>query len=958
MKKLAAVLIGLLVVLVAAAFLLPRFVDANAYRAEIASSIAATIGRPVSIGGPIEFVLLPSPRLRASEVRSAGAAAGGFGVEAKRVELELGWRSLLGGPVEITHLRMAEPTITLEARSDQRPVWPWLDLGEGGAVRVERIDIENGRLVWSDARAGAREAVDQIQARVVASAAGGGLRATGSAVTHAVPLEFDALVGDAPAGRPRPVSLTLGLRPNLARVTLRGTIEPGGEHALRGHLQIEGDDLFTASDALGLAPPPTGIFAGALSQAFSIAGELTWSDAALAVNALALQVGDLRATGAANWTVAQVPVLDVTLDMTWVDIDRLLRLQRPRAARASPAPGGRPGGDGAVVAPVSGAAPARAAGVPKNFDASLNLNVEALALNGGVVRQVRVNAALNRGDLVINQVSALLPGGTELSGLAQVVPGTEPARVDGTLALRSDNLRGLLAWLGVDARNVPADRLRRFEGRTRIGGVLTRLELTGMDVRFDSSRVTGGMTLALAARPALGIDLRLDQINVDAYLRSDAAQPIPSQAGGAALVLSPALLDQFDANLKLRADTITLDGTPINGVALDGTLQNGALDLRELTLADVAGAALKASGRITGVPQQPAATLEIALRAVDATRLFRLADLAPPGNPSLGMSGRLAIQSDGSATLDDIALQLGETELRGRGGVSAGARPRLRLDLTGDTVPMAALPGPGPGGAGPDLDFDVTIGGAHFVHGRQTIDDARLEARGEGGTLSAAALTGSLYGGTLDIAARADGQDQATLKGTLALKQIALAEALRALTGTAAMTGRADLRLEFSTAAKSPGALSMLSGTAELNAGEGTIEGLDLAAMNQVATRTDPPADIVALLGAGLKTGSTPYRFLDATLRIENGVLRSDNLRIVTDIGEAKGGGTLDLEHGTIDFGLGLPIAADAGAPPLRVTASGTIDQPRIAVDFAQLQDYLLRRRADNPAPQPAAPGQ
>src|SRR3546814_14495977 len=84
-------------------------------------------------------------------------------------------------------------------------------------------------------------------------------------------------------------------------------------------------------------------------------------------------------------------------------------------------------------------------------------------------------------------------------------------RLAGSLAAESDNLRGLLHWLGSDVEAVPAQRLRRLVLKTGLEASADRLVLHNTDLRLDVSRLTGGAAIALRERPGLGVALNIDK---------------------------------------------------------------------------------------------------------------------------------------------------------------------------------------------------------------------------------------------------------------------------------------------------------------------------------------------------------------------------------------------------------------------------------------------------------------
>src|SRR3546814_8126126 len=102
------------------------------------------------------------------------------------------------------------------------------------------------------------------------------------------------------------------------------------------------------------------------------------------------------------------------------------------------------------------------------------------------------------------------------------------------LAAESDNLRGLLHWLGSDVEAVPAQRLRRLVLKTGLEASADRLVLHNTDLRLDVSRLTGGAAIALRERPGLGVALNIDKVNLDAYLPEPETEPEPEPATGPA----------------------------------------------------------------------------------------------------------------------------------------------------------------------------------------------------------------------------------------------------------------------------------------------------------------------------------------------------------------------------------------------------------------------------------------
>ena len=116
MKRLGLALGFIVVLLVAAVFILPAIIPASTYREPVETAARDALHREVSLGGEISLQVFPQLQIRASEVSIANAE--GFGEEAfaEMREMRVGVRliPLLSRRVEITEFVLVDPTIRLE----------------------------------------------------------------------------------------------------------------------------------------------------------------------------------------------------------------------------------------------------------------------------------------------------------------------------------------------------------------------------------------------------------------------------------------------------------------------------------------------------------------------------------------------------------------------------------------------------------------------------------------------------------------------------------------------------------------------------------------------------------------------------------------------------------------------------------------------------------------------------
>ncbi len=644
-------LIGLVVLIAAIAAVVvvgPSFVDWNAYKGQLAAQVEAATGRRLTIDGDLSLSILPTPRFSASGVRlgNVEGAAGPDMIRLDTARVRIAIAPLFQGLLEVETVELINPRIELERLADGTTNWsfaptasPVGDPAGGGGngfsmpeIKFNDIRIRNGTLVYRDQSSGLVERIENINASIAAGSFQGPFRAEGDFRARDLPLQMRLAVGRLLEERAVPVSLVVGVGDEVNTAEFSGVLSgfPGGSR-LNGSLMVRSENT-----AALLAAFP-GLPAGVAGQPATIEGELTASSAGISLNGVSLRLARASATGAVQFTFGTPSRLDIVLNIGQVDIDQLL------ASPDDPEPaatGNQSGGTAPAELPRAFAPGRSGSGsfaLPQGLDASIEAKIDAMVLNGGILRQVRVAADLSGGELTLNQASAQLPGGSDISLFGLVVPIDGDPVFDGQLEANSDNFRALLSWLNVDVGGIPAGRLRKFELAAKVKATPDELTMSGIDMQLDLSNVRGGVAIALRRRPGFGIGLSIDRINLDAYLPSVESTPqptadaadegAPAENQGADEVPPPALaplafLDRFDAILQLRVGSLTYQGTPVSGLEFDGTLQGGVLDLRNAAVADFAGAGLSASGRIAGLGERPSADLAVAIDAGDTSRLM------------------------------------------------------------------------------------------------------------------------------------------------------------------------------------------------------------------------------------------------------------------------------------------------------------------------------------------------
>jgi hypothetical protein len=496
------------------------------------------------------------------------------------------------------------------------------------SIQFENAVISDGTVVYRDARTGSEDKLEGINGRFAAEGIYGPLRAVGELHYGDVPLRFSISTGRFdPRGQANtPIKFTTELRgeargltrtqPVLGSGNFMGTVRFADSGAqLKGQVKLNGEDLTDFLASLGLGSGLPGVFA----QKFSIDSGVELKDQVMTANNVNLQLGETRAQGGVNAVfTGDEPQVDVALTVGRVDFDAW------RAAADKKAAASKNADDKANAEPEEFI-------LPVAIGMTLDVNVDAVTYRGGAARQLKLAAEMSDGVVDIHQFSVQLPGATDASFNGKLLAVEGYARLDGQAEMASDDFRSLLGWLNMDISGLPAGRLNKVSATSHLALTRDTLDLGDLDLRFDATRLTGAMVAALRERPALGINLIVDQINLDSYIPpavAEAAQVAATEAARGAMPLT--VLTAFDANMRLSVGRLEKGGTTVRNATLDGTLLNGVLNVRKLAIANLAGGAVTLSGTLDGFKDKPRANLAFDVNADEPSDLLRLVGVTLP----------------------------------------------------------------------------------------------------------------------------------------------------------------------------------------------------------------------------------------------------------------------------------------------------------------------------------------
>ncbi len=636
-----------------AAVIAPSFINWTPYRETFARQLSTAIGRPVAVDGKITFALVPRPALEARNIRI------GSGDDAIAIEDVKAWLALvplLRGELYFRDLRLDEVRGTLqvslpwEVHPTEGGSAPQSAPSRGMSLDVDRLTLKGGDLALRG-ESGAALARLQGMDLVLSTESRDRFRLVGDVNVDGRDFSLDAQLGAAGQDGARAISATARIAAADAAINASGRLDTA-PFRFAGDATLKAGRGAAAFAAIGF-PAPSG--AAALERPLVASAKSTLDADGLAFAEVALDLGGTTAKGTVDWRPVRIPRLKASFDFA------PFTLEDWRSSPGPPKPSGA-----STPAAQTPPAPAAAAPTGESLTAEFIARLPAVSYRGQGLRDGVVTATLANRELKITEAAVTLPGATKLSGFGLVSLADLSPTIDGVLTLQTFDARGLFSWLGADVSAVPAGRLGNASLQGALQGTLDLIELSDLEGTLDTSRIAGRLSFAPRARPFLGVDLRIQNVNVDSYRGTGPAAPRPATSA-APPVSKPdvygvmpsgasfAQFADFDAEVHLQLDDITAGGLPGGRAGLDLGLKGGKLDVRTASFEKIAGATGWLSGSVAGLGTALAfEKIQFDLVGDDIARFAALTSgTAPPFVKSLGQVA-LAGSLNGSALLADV----------------------------------------------------------------------------------------------------------------------------------------------------------------------------------------------------------------------------------------------------------------------------------------------------------------
>lgn len=651
--------IGIALILVLTAALVgPYFVNWNSHRAFFEAEATRLVGLPVQVSGAIDARLLPTPSitLRAITIGERGEPPP---LRAAALSFQLGLGPLMRGEIKAVETRLIGPELKLGLNHDGSLNWP------GAAPRllsatvaIDRLSIEQGRAILTDAASGTRLVLDRLQFKGTARSLSGPFRGEGSFVIGESGYYYRISTG----------------RHAQDGVRLKLDLEAGG-----GALQAEADGTLAFDygaprfdGTLTLLRPVSAVRSGdkvTVSEPWRATCKVKASVTGAFFEQIDFRYGPeeraVTLTGAAEAKFGEQSSLHGNFSARHIDLDRLMA--KPGVGRQLPFAVFKNFVD--VFAAVS------------TMSVSFNLKVDSVMLGGAMVQSVIGDLRADRDGWMVEPLRFRAPGFAQVEATGRLVP---MGGFRGAIRVSAADSATLLAWVSGQGQPNPGSlRPWRLEADVTLGG--DQIVFDRFKTELDRAAVGGRLayTFRRSDRPArFFAELRATDVDVDAWLHL--ADAIP--AGWA-------LERPQEIELSFNVDKARIAGIDTGNASVKVKLDGDRLDIEQFSVAALGNASFEIRGRIEAGDGSPRGEIDLKLDAQELKGILALTEqfmpaLAPPLRRLAGehaaaqLRGKLGVEGSSPGALTKRTT----ARLRLDGQIGA-----FRLQLAGASTASGAM---------------------------------------------------------------------------------------------------------------------------------------------------------------------------------------------------------------------------------------------------------------------------
>ena len=948
MRNILISLLSTAILLVLTLAMVPFFVSTDFLKTQVEQFVKQQSGMTLGVSGDVTLSLLTGLRLSAETVSLSDANDKPL-VAITRLDFALALSPLLSGKADITAITLVEPVLTLnQATSEQAtsgssaeaPSQPGTGLSSNpaamnsedidlSALSLRRLGIRDAKIVRIDGGGHETILLSGLNATLRAPDFDGAADLEGSLPVNDRDIAFSgeiASIREAINGRE--TGIGLDVTSDLIKARLEGA------------LTLKGDALLVANYAIN-AGNGTHLIDWALSQKPPLSvgkmqtnGSIIVAKNEIRLPALTLAIDKQEINAAARIFTSDSlarPLLRLAVDASTLNLDTILNDSNIGQTADQSANAEQPASsEGEETNPDLSAL--------REFDLTLDLRAGRVTYQGKSVRQLKLIAHLLDGKLQADLKSANLAKGNleaSLTGTLEQLLWNGSIKVHqidieeaANLAAQQSLLSGMISSeINFAARGLSSGAISKngnIAGTISLSnGSFSHPALEAAIPERDSGSITNltsQITINTLETPiniagSFGWNGEILRYSSRLGLAEALQQrPVPTRIALEARPLSLALSAQIDPNnVSLSGSTLSVK-SPSSRALLSWLGQPVT----------------------SGTPDLP---LDLSTNLSVASNKTSLQNLSLQMGPSKG-TGSLTFLLAGKPTINgalafqtlDLTPFMGDGTSQGRIQAAQSTARATPANQGWDNSPIdfSGLN---------SINADLSLSAQSLVARDIKTGPVQMTARIQDGQLTGSLDRLSLYQGQGTGGFVVNGQAKpADISANFALSNMEMAGFLRDSIDMKALSGRGGVTLDLtSRGASQEEIINQLDGSAKLDMRDGQIRGINIPQMLRRLRGN-------ILEGwATAETQTTDFSSLTASFQLNKGLVRNEDLSMLSPLLRLTGAGTIDLPNSRIDYKATPKLSTnlqgqgglvDAKGVPIPIVIKGNLTKPRIYPDI------------------------
>lgn len=598
LKKIILGLLILIVLALGGITIYLNMIDWNQHKAVIAKQFSDATGKQVSFDGAVSLNLFPSPYLEASDIKMYNDGADGKRMtlaKVKKLVAQLSLNSLIRGRFNVDKMTIVNPEIFVELSDDGHLNWESNKINNEDFA-INNVDVSFGSVMLEDAKIhfiskkyDFHSVAEGIKAEIIAGSIFGPYRIEGSYVKDGVPGGFALDLGKFSDSFATSINAVLSHPQSESYVRFDGTVLLKND-AVNGNITVESkkpvEFLNTTFEKVNL--PETYEHPLAMSLALkSDKSQITLSNVVVKYD---------RSAGAGNILIPRLEEkigeegsgrrrIDVAFNMAEFDIVPLINVAEDFWKQY----------DGKDYIPET------------NFDVIADLKSVKTYYKDQVIRDLDLSVDFVDNVFTLRKFSMRLPFDGTIKAKGELFSVEKVLTYNFDVESEVTDFAKTAQWLGYKVEPLSNQLYKKASAKFTISGTPQTVKVSPFVLNIDKMGINGKFGIVRGTIDKYFIIAESDNINFDNYIKD-----MPDDVAKAKVdeqiryrFEKLAGLKDVDAQFRLTLNSGIWGQIPFEKLYAEGTLREGALVFKELSLGDVASAQLSVKGAVLGFGGEP-----------------------------------------------------------------------------------------------------------------------------------------------------------------------------------------------------------------------------------------------------------------------------------------------------------------------------------------------------------------